>query len=201
MTSDAFNSGALPPSLENYSYNDPALNAALREAVDFVHAEGWDRPPTLFALVPYQLIADALGPDAANPEAAPLALVVQDDLPDHIQAGSDELGEFIASLRWPEGVVGAILAQEIMFSNSAPDADDTPQPARLFSGVLAPAATTAQATGQRSLLQLRPTEAELDADPFGNEDLPLLGGDDIAPGVIATLLATFDPDADPELPF
>ena len=49
-------------------HDDRLLNAALREAVDFVHAEGWDQPATLFALVPYALVADALDlEDGANP--------------------------------------------------------------------------------------------------------------------------------------
>ena len=38
-----------------------ALNKAMREAVDFIHAEGWDAPPTLFALVPTDLVAAQLG--------------------------------------------------------------------------------------------------------------------------------------------
>lgn len=40
--------------------DDRILNAALMEAVDFIQAEGWDRPATLFALVPTELVADAL---------------------------------------------------------------------------------------------------------------------------------------------
>ena len=38
-----------------------ALNKAMMEAVEFVHAEGWDAPPTLFGLVPTQLLVDELG--------------------------------------------------------------------------------------------------------------------------------------------
>ena len=33
-------------------FSPQALNKAMREAVDFIHAEGWDQGPTLFALVP-----------------------------------------------------------------------------------------------------------------------------------------------------
>ena len=40
--------------------SQPALNKAMREAVEFVHAEGWEAPPTLFALVPTSLVADQL---------------------------------------------------------------------------------------------------------------------------------------------
>lgn len=173
------------PSLD--LHDDRILNAALREAVDFVHAEGWDRPATLFGLVPFELVADAV-PDSDEPQN-PLALVVQEDLPEHIQPGSEELGEFIATIRWPEQVVGAIVAQEITFVNTAEGADAPPRAARLYSGIL----SDAQGSGaERTLVQLRPSEEELAADPFAQDKPQLLGGDDIAPGVIATLRATFE---------
>ena len=171
------------------------LTAALREAVDFVHAEGWDRPPTLFALVPAHLVQDTLaagGQDLADidlDEARhPLTLVVQDELPDHILPGSEELGDYIASARWPAPVVGAVLAQEIMFSNAAPGADASPRPARFFSGII-------DGGPDRTLVQLRPTEDELDADPFAQDRIELLGGENLAPGVIAALRTSFE-DAD-----
>ena len=40
--------------------SQPALNRAMTEAVEFVHAEGWDARPTIFALVPTHLVADQL---------------------------------------------------------------------------------------------------------------------------------------------
>lgn len=166
------------------------LNAALREAVDFVHAEGWDRPATLFALVPHSLVVDALGNSVDEAESNSLALVVQEGIPEHIEPGSEELGEFIATIRWPRHVVGAILAQEISFVNAAEGPGAPPRPARLFSGVLDDAGSGAQ----RSLVQLRPSESDLDADPFAQDKIELLGGDDIAPGVLATLRATFEAD-------
>ena len=170
-------------------HDDRPLNAALREAVDFVHAEGWDRPATLFALVPHQLVADAIPEDDIDSPRNPLALVVQDDLPDHIRPGSEELGEFIATLRWPDQVVGAILAQEITFVNTAEGQESEPREARLYSGIL----SDAHGSGaERTLVQLRPSDAELEADPFAQDKPQLLGGDDIAPGVIATLRATFE---------
>lgn len=177
------------------------LNAALREAVDFVHAEGWDRPATLFALVPAELVQDVLAagdsPDDSD-AAAPLALVVQDDLPDHIRPGSDELGEYIATVQWPEVVVGAVLAQEIMFRNSAADGGSDgapgapgaaePRQARLFTGVI-------DGGPDRTLLQLRPSEEDLADNPFAEDEVQLLGGMDgaeIAPGVTAMLRYTFE---------
>ena len=69
--------------------DDRILNAALMEAVDFIQAEGWDRPATLFALIPTELVADAL---ELTEDRNPLSLIVQDDLPEHIRPGSEELG-------------------------------------------------------------------------------------------------------------
>ncbi|HIW91345.1 MAG TPA: hypothetical protein H9870_06775 [Candidatus Corynebacterium avicola] len=181
----------------NFQSDIRPLNAALREAVDFVHAEGWDRPATLFALVPAELVQDVLAAGDGSAEeddaaAAPLALVVQDDLPDHIRPGSEELGDYISTVRWPEVVVGAVLAQEIMFRNSAGkdsgDAGSEPRQARLFTGVI-------DGGPDRTLLQLRPTEEDVAADPFAEDKVELLGGledAELAPGVTAMLRYTFE---------
>jgi len=88
-----------------------ALNKAMMEAVEFVHAEGWDAPPTLFGLVPTQLLVDEL---VDLDDSSPLTLVVQ-DLPEHILPGSEELGEYVSRIAWPSEVEGVILAQEIVF--------------------------------------------------------------------------------------
>ncbi|HIW95642.1 MAG TPA: hypothetical protein H9867_04030 [Candidatus Corynebacterium gallistercoris] len=166
-------------------HDQRVLNAAVREAVDFVHAEGWDQPATLFALVPTQLVADFVGDGPTNP----LSLIVQEDLPGDLPPGSEELGQYIASVRWPDQVVGAVLAQEITFVNSAAGAEPAPQQARLFSGVTADEDGSGQ---ELTVLQLRPTDEELEANPFAQDKVELLGGEDIAPGVVATLRATFE---------
>lgn len=167
-------------------FNTPALNKAMLEAVEFVHAEGWDASPTLFALVPTSLIADQL----ADPEeAAPLTLVVQ-DLPEHILPGSDELGDYLSRLAWPAEVEGVVLAQEIRFRESSL-ADAPARPARLFSGVLRPEGV------ELTLLQLRPTEEELaEADPFAEDRIELRGGPEVAPGVVQALRHGLEQDPD-----
>ena len=92
-----------------------ALNKAMREAVDFIHAEGWDAPPTLFALVPTELVTAQLG-DVDN--SSPLTLVVQ-ELPEGIEPGSEHLADYVSRLAWPREIAGVILAQEIMFKDTA----------------------------------------------------------------------------------
>ncbi|MEJ5928429.1 PPA1309 family protein [Corynebacterium sp. H128] len=147
-------------------YPDAALNKAMLEAVEFIHAEGWDANPTLFALVPVEKLG-------LPEEEGPLALVVQDDLPGAVE-------DVLPTIVWPEEVEGVILAQEIKFS----DAGAPARPARLYSGVL-------RGEQELTLLQLRPTEAEL-AEPFAEDKIDLRGGPDVAPGVIEALRYTLD---------
>ncbi|MCS4489451.1 MULTISPECIES: PPA1309 family protein [unclassified Corynebacterium] len=161
-----------------------ALNKAMLEAVDFVHAEGWDASPTLFALVPTRLIAQSV--DTFEQDDSPLTLVVQEELPTHILPGSMELGDYLSRITWPEEVLGAVLAQEIKFRDSSDEESDAPRPARLLSGVLRNGA-------HQTLFQMRPSAEELATKgPFAEDDIELRGGGSIAPGVIATLLAGFD---------
>lgn len=143
-----------------------ALNKAMLEAVDFIHAEGWDADPTLFALVGVEKLG-------IPEEEGPLALVVQDDIPGAIE-------DFLPTVAWPADVEGVMLAQEIMFS----DAGAPARPARLFSGVL-------RDGSELTLLQLRPTEEELE-EPFAEDKVDLRGGPGVAPEVIQALRYTLE---------
>ena len=170
------------------AHSQQALNKAMMEAVGFVHAEGWDVGPTLFALVPTELLIDTLDPADA---ASPLTLVVQDNLPGTILPGSEELAEYVARLAWPREVEGVILAQEIIFRDSSAPADEGPRAARLFSGVLR------EEDRELTLLQLRPTDAELEEKGlFAQDDIELRGGPGVAPHVLAAL--RFGLEQDPE---
>ena len=164
-----------------------ALNKAMMEAVEFVHAEGWDAPPTLFGLVPTQLLVDEL---VDLDDSSPLTLVVQ-DLPEHILPGSEELGEYVSRIAWHAEVEGVILAQEIVFKDASAGDDAQPRPARLFSGVL---------RGEdldQTLLQLRLTDEELEErGAFAQDDIELRGGPGIAPGVLAALRYGLEQDPD-----
>lgn len=180
-----------------------ALNKAMREAVDFIHAEGWDAPPTLFALVPTELVAAQLGD---VDDSSPLTLVVQ-ELPEGIEPGSEHLADYVSRLAWPQEIAGVILAQEITFKDTSDAAFGDARPARLFSGVLRATAMDGSSTvdaeeldengAELTLLQLRPTEEELaEAGPFAEDDIQLRGGPNVAPGVIAAL--RYGLEQDPE---
>ena len=164
-----------------------ALNKAMMEAVEFVHAEGWDAPPTLFGLVPTQLLVDELG---NLDDSSPLTLVVQ-DLPEHILPGSEELGEYVSRIAWPRDVQGVILAQEIVFKDASAGEAAEPRPARLFSGVLR------EEDIEQTLLQLRLTDEELEErGAFAQDDIELRGGPGVAPGVVAALRYGLEQDPD-----
>ena len=180
-----------------------ALNKAMREAVDFIHTEGWDAPPTLFALVPTELVAAQLGD---VDDSSPLTLVVQ-ELPEGIEPGSEHLADYVSRLAWPQEIAGVILAQEITFKDTSDAALGDARPARLFSGVLRATAMDGSSTvdaeeldengAELTLLQLRPTEEELaEAGPFAEDDIQLRGGPNVAPGVIAAL--RYGLEQDPE---
>ncbi|WP_280410143.1 PPA1309 family protein, partial [Nocardia brasiliensis] len=100
------------------------LARSVREVAEFVDAEGWGRPPQMFALVP---TADLV---AAQPElleqldeGAELTPVAQESFPDDITGGSMALDEFLATTSWPPAVQGCVLVQEIVVL--PPDAEST----------------------------------------------------------------------------
>ena len=85
------------------------LEALVREVEDHVAAAGWDQPVRLFALVPTVILL-AANPDLASelgisPEM-PLTSVEQ-ELEDSL-----ELDELLATIAWPDDVVGALVVLE-----------------------------------------------------------------------------------------
>lgn len=166
-----------------------ALNTAMMEAVEFIHGEGWDAPPTLFGLVPTELLTDAeITLPGDNPTA--LTLVVQEGLPENIEPGSGMLADYLGRIAWPPQVAGVILAQEIMFRETGTPADVPARPARLFSGVL-------RSGVSQTLLQFRLTEEELaERGVFAEDDLELRGGPGVAPDVIEALRYGLEQDPD-----
>ncbi len=86
-----------------------ALPSATREIEAFAHAHGWNQPVQLFALVPTGplLSAEPGLADQVDPEAA-LTPIAQESLP------SEDLGEALARIAWPEQVAGCAVVQEIV---------------------------------------------------------------------------------------
>ena len=165
-----------------------ALTAAVLDVERYVSAAGWDQPARLFALAPTAALVKA-APDLAAQLGAP------DRAPGHLSSieqedfhGGRDLLAALAHLAWPQTVVGCILALERSFLPPAfePAIPDDPDDAaqfvndhperqelRVVTGVLRDGARHSVAR-----VKDRPDE--------------LLGGTDMAPGLAAALLDTFD---------
>lgn len=162
------------------------LAAAIAEIEAHVHAAGWDRPATLFALVrAARFAADdpgtarRLGVD--RQDGAALTPIEQEDLPD------GPLDEVLAGLEWPPSIAGCAVSQEIVILPPSAEAElteaqlaeraaDHPErrEARLVVGALREGTSAA-------LLRVRSAD--------GSEDA-LLTGPDLAPNLVDALLAT-----------
>ena len=189
-----------------------ALGSALREAVEFVDAEGWGQPPTLFALVPTALVAQTQ-PDLADTlDTSELTLIAQEALPVGEDNSIAELEHLLGTTSWPPGVAGAALVQEIIVlpPDAEDDLDDAFEPlladpdaadaaavsaarahpdskvARLAAGALRDGQTL-------TLMQLQPEPGE---DPY--QPIELLSHPDLAPNLVHALAATLDEDLDPD---
>jgi hypothetical protein len=191
---------------------ESALYRCIREVAEFADAEGWDRPPQMFALVPTaDLVAAEPGLQDQLDDGAELTPIAQEPFPDDV-TGELALDEFLATTSWPEAVRGCVLVQQIVVL--PPDAeqslDDAIAPlladreaadraardaaithpgrrdARLFAGVLREGVSLC-------LLQIRPEEDE--EDPFGN-DIDLRTAPNLAPNLVQALAHTLENDAD-----
>jgi hypothetical protein len=165
----------------------PDLTHVAAEIEDHVGRSGWDRGPTLFALVPTARVLDKDPDAAALVGAAPgdhdLTPIEQDELPD------GPLDEVLAQIGWPEAVAGCAVSQEILVL--PPDADqELPVPARSADAAHHPQRREARLvvavlrdgpTG--SVLRLRASEGDADE---------LLTGADLAPNLAAALRATLE---------
>lgn len=187
-----------------------ALARSVREVAEFVDAEGWGRPPQMFALVPTaDLVAAEPGLVDQLDEGAEYTPIAQESFPDDVTGGSMALDEFLATTTWPPAVSGCLLVQEIVVL--PPDAetalDDALAPLLADPEAADEAARTAAAEhpGRREarlfaavlregpslcLLQVRPIESEDDADEFG--DLDLRTYPDLAPNVVEALRHTLE---------
>jgi hypothetical protein len=163
-----------------------ALDVAAAEIEQFVGASGWDQRPALFALVRASdlgrddpSLAGRLGLDDVPGDA--LTPIEQETLPD------GELDELLGRIAWPESVAGCALAHEIVILPpsaeaelaNASDADVTVaanhpdrREARLVVAVLRDGTSAA-------VLRLR-----------SETDDELLTGPDLAPNLVAALVAT-----------
>ena len=187
-----------------------ALGIAVREVVEFVDANGWGQPATLFALVPTAVVAQTQ-PDLADAlEGTELTLIEQDPLPVSVDSGLTELEYVLGTTSWPSSVAGCALVQEIIVLPPEAETDldealvplladpDAADSAARQAAEEHPESTTGRLVaavlrdGQSlSLLQLQP--------PAGTDDdgpIELLAHPELAPNLLAALATTLvnDPD-------
>jgi hypothetical protein len=174
---------------------DDVLASAVAEIEAHVNAAGWDRSPSLFALVRASrftaddpVTAARLGIDQLDDDM--FTPIEQEDLPE------DPLDEVLAGIAWPDSIDGCAVSQEIVIlPPSAEDEIDETQPdaaaraaahperreARLVVGVLRDGSSM-------SLLRMRSVN---DGAGDGSGD-DLLTGADLAPNLVEALLATLN---------
>lgn len=163
------------------------LESVAAEIETHVGGSGWERPPVLFALVrAAQFALDE--PDTAAKlglvEGDALTPIEQEDLPE------GPLDETLAQIAWPESVAGCALSQEIVMLPPAVEAE--------LADVDAAASAAANHPERRearlvvAVLRDGSSAAVLRLRDTGSDEQNLLTGPDLAPNLVAALLATLD---------
>jgi len=181
---------ALQPDTSDFDV-DPALAAAVLEIEAHAATGGWDGPSTLYALVDTaQLVqrepslAAAMGLDSDS-EQGSLTAVEQDQVPVDVR-----LEQLLESIVWPDEVVGCAAVVERLVLPPAADEQLPEDPAeaeafarehperqevRMVAGVT-------RAGSTYCALRFRSHD----------DDLSVVAGADLVPGLVARLGATFD---------
>lgn len=168
---------------------DPLSIVAL-EAERHVAGSGWDQPVRLFALVETAHLLehepgflDALAPHDTRPGA--LTAVEQDDLP-----SPGHLESMLGQLTWPEAVSGAAIAVERIVV--PPEAErDLPRNADEAMAALTNHPDRKDVRLLVAVLRDGSARCLLRQRAHDRDDRVAMG-DDIAPGLVAGLLGTFD---------
>jgi hypothetical protein len=161
-----------------------SLKAVVAELELHASASGWDRPPTLYALVDTAELAAAEPQLGLAPESGGLTPVEQEGL------GDGPLDEALARIAWPPAVVGCAIVHEVLVLPPAAEdarptgADDLSwaqghaerREVRMTVAVL-------QDGARAAALRVRPAPGEPETDPAFGEDL--------APNLAKALLGTF----------
>lgn len=167
-----------------------ALKAVVAELELHADANGWDRPPTLYALVDTAELVAAepslgaqlgLTPESVTPGS--LTPVEQESL------GDRPLDEALARIAWPDAVIGCALVHEVLVL--PPDAEqqrpDSADPVAWAAGhaekrEVRMTVAVLRDGARAAALRVRPTSAEDRAEAAF--------GDDLAPNLAEALLAT-----------
>lgn len=197
MTDETLRPGQAPDPLQPDTSDfdvDPALAAAVLELEAHAATGGWDGPGTLYALVDTaQLVqrepslAAVMGLDADS-EQGSLTAVEQDQVPVDVR-----LEELLESIVWPGEVVGCAAVVERLVL--PPDADarvpEDPAEAEVFAREhperqeVRMVAGVTRAGSTYCALRFRSHD----------DDLSVVAGADLVPGLLVRLGATFDDES------
>ncbi|MEP7019236.1 MAG: PPA1309 family protein [Pseudonocardiales bacterium] len=163
------------------------LESVAAEIETHVGGSGWDRPPVLFALVrAAQFALDE--PDTAARlglvEGDALTPIEQEDLPE------GPLDETLAQIAWPESVTGCALSQEIVMLPPGVEAEIADVDAAASLAVTHPERREARLVV--AVLRDGSSAAVLRLRETGSDEQNLLTGAELAPNLVAALLATLD---------
>jgi hypothetical protein len=160
-----------------------ALKSAVLHAEAYVARQGWGKPPRLFSLAKKSSLVsedaelaselEGAGPDALIP-------VLQDDLP------PGEPLAVLATIRWPEEVVGCVLVTEIVRLPPEAEKDLPPDPADAEEW----AGRRSDAEAARLAVGVTRTGAHLCGLRLKGED-DIVVGTDLADDIVMALLETF----------
>ena len=186
------------------------LTLTVREVEAHVAEGGWDQPLRLFALVE---TADLL---AREPGLAETLGLVAPDAPGHLtpveqdDLGTGPIDDLLARIAWPDAVLGCALVHEVVtlppgveaampvdVRDVAAWASSHParQEVRMAVGVLRDGsrACALRVRGRAPLAAVPDSPVALqEPAPLGPDEV--LIGSDLAPGLAAALLTTFDED-------
>ena len=171
------------------------LQSAAAEIENYVARHGWDAPTTLFALVTAEQLASD-DPDIltrlglSGTTAGSLTPVEQEELP------AGELDEVLAQITWPASVAGCAVCQHIVLLPPTAEAELADIDTDIDSATSVAAALAHPHRREARLVAavLRSGESSvvlrLRAEGDASDDL--LTGPDLAPNLVAALLATFE---------
>jgi hypothetical protein len=161
------------------------LPAAAREIEEFVAAAGWDQPSQVFALVPTRELLDA-EPELAEQldTSSPLTPIAQEALP------SEDLGEALARISWPDAVVGCALVQEIVVLPPEAEAE-LPTDAEAAHQVAVEHPQRQEGRLVAAVLRYGPGETCMLRLRHPDEDGELIQNPELAPNLLSALRETF----------
>lgn len=162
-----------------------ALKAVVAELELHASASGWDRPPTIYALVDTAALAAAEPQLGLSADSGGFTPIEQEAL------GADPLDEALGRIAWPDAVLGCALVHEVLVlppaaEDARPEGIDTVEWAQEHADRREVRMTVAvlRDGARAAAVRVRPAPGDPETDTAFGEDL--------APNLAKALLGTFE---------